>query len=54
MMEKYPKHKLFSLPRLGEYPRIELGYRGDEIDHPFKELLDELDASGFTYTDSSD
>jgi molybdopterin-biosynthesis enzyme MoeA-like protein len=54
MMEKYPKHKLFSLPRLGEHPRIELGYRGDEIDQPFKDLLDELNAGGFTYTDSCD
>lgn len=54
MMEKYPKQKLFSLPRLGEHPRIELGYRGDEIEQPFKDLLDELDAGGFTYTDSCD
>jgi molybdopterin-biosynthesis enzyme MoeA-like protein len=54
MMEKYPNHKLFSLPRLGEHPRIELGYRGDEIDQPFKDLLDELNAGGFTYTDSCD
>ncbi len=54
MMEKYPKQKLFSLPRLGEHPRIELGYRGDEVEQPFKDLLDELDAGGFTYTDSCD
>ncbi len=54
MMEKYPKQKLFSLPRLGEHPRIELGYRGDEIEQPFKDLLDELDAGGFTYTNSCD
>ncbi len=54
MMEKYPKQKLFSLPRLGEHPRVELGYRGDEIEQPFKDLLDELDAGGFTYTDSCD
>lgn len=46
----FPEHKLFSLPRLGEPRRVELGYRGGmEIDVPFQALLRALDDAGFDY-----
>lgn len=48
---RFPKQKLFSLPRLGEPRRVELGYRGaaDQIEAPFQALLGALDAAGFEY-----
>lgn len=50
LTERYPAHKLFSLPRLGEQARIELGYRGgDDIEEPFQALLDGLREGGFSF-----
>ena len=50
LTERFPEQKLFSLPRLGEVRRIELGYRGgDEIAAPFQALLDALEQGGFRY-----
>lgn len=47
---EYPKHKLFSLPRLGEQHRVELGYRGDaDIQTPFAALLAGLEKGGFEF-----
>lgn len=47
---EYPQQKLFSLPRLGEPRRVQLGYRGgDEIAKPFEALLNGLQAGGFRY-----
>ncbi|MEJ2458969.1 MAG: nucleoside hydrolase, partial [Novosphingobium sp.] len=48
LTERFPAHKLFSLPRLGEQARIELGYRGGEdIAEPFEALLQGLREGGF-------
>jgi len=47
---RFPEHKLFSLPRLGEVRRVELGYRGgDEIERPFAALLEGLKQRGFRF-----
>lgn len=47
---EYPQQKLFSLPRLGEPRRVELGYRGGaEIEAPFQILLERLKAGGFRF-----
>ncbi len=47
---EYPEHKLFSLPRLGEPRRVELGYRGgEEIERPYQALLQALREGGFDY-----
>lgn len=50
LSERFPEHKLFSLPRLGEEYRIELGYRGgSEISEPFAALLQSLREAGFKF-----
>jgi len=50
LTERFPEHKLFSLPRLGEVRRVELGYRGDEeIEVPFAALLEGLREGGFEF-----
>jgi len=49
LSERFPAHKLFSLPRLGSPPRIELGYRGHDLDEPFAALLQGLREGGFEY-----
>lgn len=50
LTERFPDHKLFSLPRLGDRPRIELGYRGGEgIAEPFEALLQGLREGGFEF-----
>lgn len=50
LTERFPQHKLFSLPRLGDRPRIELGYRGGaDIEEPFQALLQGLSDGGFDY-----
>ena len=47
---RFPEHKLFSLPRLGEVRRVELGYRGPEaIEVPFAALLQGLRERGFDF-----
>lgn len=46
----YPEQKLFSLPRLGQPRRVELGYRGGaEIDAPFAALLQALREAGHRF-----
>ena len=53
LTEIYPQQKLFSLPRLGQPRRVELGYRGgDEIDEPFAALLAGLEEGGFEFEQS--
>lgn len=49
LTERFPEHKLFSLPRLGNPPRIELGYRGRDIDAPFAALLQGLREQGVEF-----
>ena len=50
LTQTYPEHKLFSLPRLGSPPRVELGFRGrGDLTAPFAALLRDLDAAGFEY-----
>lgn len=50
LTERFPEHKLFSLPRLGERARIEMGYRGGEaIEEPFAALQEALRAGGFQF-----
>lgn len=47
---RFPRHKLFSLPRLDPPRRVELGYRGaEDIAGPFAALLQALDGGGFKY-----
>lgn len=47
---RFPKHKLFSLPRLEPDRRVELGFRGrGDLDTAFEALLAGLDAGGFDY-----
>jgi len=49
---RFPEHKLFSLPRLDEPRRVELGYRGpsSEIEAPFAALMALLEDGGFAYS----
>lgn len=50
---RYPQQKLFSLPKLGQPRRVELGYRGgQEIERPFAALLDALRAAGHRFGES--
>lgn len=50
LTRRFPQQKLFSLPRLGEIPYVELGYRGGaEIEQPFSALLEGLRAGGFSF-----
>lgn len=47
---RFPRHKLFSLPRLGEVRRVELGYRGGaDIQAPFEALIEALREGGFEF-----
>lgn len=47
---RFPGHKLFSLPRLGEVRRVELGYRGGaDIQAPFEALIEALREGGFEF-----
>ncbi len=47
---RFPEYKLFSLPRLGEVHRVELGYRGgEEIEKPFAALMQGLEQRGFRF-----
>jgi molybdopterin-biosynthesis enzyme MoeA-like protein len=47
LTERFPRARLFSLPRLGEEYRIELGFRShDDLDAPMAALRDGLDALG--------
>ncbi len=56
LARRFPENKLFSLPRLGEPRRVELGYRGTatEIAAPFAALLAALDGMGFEYRPADD
>jgi len=55
LTSRFPEHKLFSLPRLGEVRRVELGYRGrGDIDAPFAALVDGLQKRGFEFEVRSD
>ena len=48
--DRFPEYKLFSLPRLGEVRRVELGYRSKrDIDEPFAALLEGLRQGGFDF-----
>tara|TARA_B100000674_G_scaffold297744_1_gene247004 strand:- start:143603 stop:144418 length:816 start_codon:yes stop_codon:yes gene_type:complete len=50
---KYPNYKLFCLPRLGETPKVELGFRGgSDIEEPYKFLLERLCLEGFKFTEN--
>lgn len=47
LTERFPKARLFSLPRLGEDYRIELGFRSrDDLDAPMAALRTALDTMG--------
>ncbi len=47
---RFPGCGLFSLPRLGEVPQIELGFRGHgDLAAPLAELMRALDASGIEF-----
>lgn len=53
LTERFPAHKLFSLPRLGK--AVELGYRGDEsIAEPYAALLHDLEEGGFEFEEQLD
>ncbi len=50
LVERYPEAKLFSLPRLGDEPQIELGFRGrGDLHVPLQALVDGLEARGIRY-----
>lgn len=50
LTRRFPNHKLFSLPRLGEVRLVELGYRGGgDIEAPFAALLQGLREGGFNF-----
>lgn len=50
LVERFPRCKLFSLPRLGENGFVELGFRGNEdLEAAFALLRKRLDALGFPY-----
>jgi len=50
LTRRFPDHKLFSLPRLGEVRLVELGYRGhSDIEKPFAALLEGLREGGFEF-----
>jgi molybdopterin-biosynthesis enzyme MoeA-like protein len=47
---RFPDAHLFSLPRMGDDPHIEIGFRGSgDIDTPFRALMDELQARAIRY-----
>ncbi len=51
---RFPEYKLFSLPRLDSPRRVELGYRGgEEIEVPFRALLEALEAGGFRWQENT-
>ena len=50
LVERYPEAKLFSLPRLGDEPEIELGFRGrGDLQPPLQALIAELEARGVSF-----
>lgn len=49
LTRRFPDHKLFSLPRLGELRLVELGYRGRDIEEPYAALLQGLREGGFAF-----
>lgn len=50
LTRQFPKVRLFSLPRLGQVPTIELGFRGVEgVEAAFAALRGRLDAAGIRY-----
>ena len=50
LVERYPEAKLFSLPRLGDDPQIELGFRGrGDLKEPLQVLIAELEARGVSF-----
>lgn len=50
LIERFPTVKWFSLPRLGEDYRIQIGFRGrDDLDAPMRALTEGLDAQGCRY-----
>lgn len=50
LVERFPEAKLFSLPRLGSVPWIELGFRGGAaVEAAFEELRYQLHARGIPY-----
>jgi molybdopterin-biosynthesis enzyme MoeA-like protein len=50
LQARFPELKLFSLPRLGERRRVELGFRGRVgVDEAFAALCGELDGAGMKY-----
>lgn len=53
---RFPRQKVFSLPRLGEPRRVELGYRGPAavIEAPFNALLQGLRERGYRFELSVD
>lgn len=49
---RYPRLKLFSLPRLTEPRAVELGFRGrDGLEEAWADLRRELNAGGFAFTE---
>lgn len=47
---RFPDAHLFSLPRMGDDPHIEIGFRGlSDLDTPFRVLLEALDARGIRH-----
>ena len=50
LVEQYPEAKLFSLPRLGDDPQIELGFRGrGDLQVPLEALISGLEALGVSF-----
>lgn len=50
LVEQYPQVKLFSLPRLGDDPQIELGFRGrGDLQAPMQALIRGLEARGVSF-----
>ena len=50
LVDSFPGLKLFSLPRLGERPAVEVGFRGHEgIEQAYRALREALDREGFEY-----
>lgn len=50
LVRDYPQYKLFSLPRLGDPPTVELGFRGrGDLTAAYAALCAGLDRSGYAY-----
>ncbi len=54
LSKKFPEHKLFCLPRLGDIPKVELGYRGSaDIEKPFRFLIERLNKDGYKFEENT-